>query len=739
MSDFEGDYKRRPTSPFGTAAKPAVPKPASGDYTIKSAALKAGKPWELSFTGVQDGVTFHLQLSRLSDGRLTGQYRVEGGRARPWPLLGSVREDGSFRLWGIDNSAVFEGTYGADNALHIEKFHLNRTNFQIEDLDLKPEGTTGLQTAKATDKTKVVRQVPSTVPKADGQAWAGPKTFEGTDAQGVHFALKLSRDGLGMLEGSYQANGGEWWALRGTLYRDGHLEARGTNGARFTGQVDQAGTGLALRVHFHHLVTGYMGDLTLGQRVHGASPLPPRPDMKSNTTGLKQQSQDKAPRVSKLSDLSQKYPDTSFVVRRSASGVASKLERQRAFNIVIAAARDCGEPFPEVLAAQWALESSWGRIESGKNNLFGIKARRGEPSTEVVTHEEDSRGQRERTTARFRDYDSVVEGVMARVELTRRNPVYAQHGYFTATTSRQAVQALKAAGYATDGGYVQLIVGVLKSMGCDVDKPVVVRQAVRPPSPGVEIDTLPKQKSVAPKNNNLSTLMSKETLSVEEVAEARLLIERIDDVQSRGDIYLQLQGKIPYHNQRNNASTERGKDLGDAMCNLTSLAMALETLGIDNPEPEHFPQFEDFLEALRVRRELPARTAMDGWGGVAKAMGAHYQLVGGDVVTGHTGQYGAAWWHKHILPELRQGKAVTMSITGHIVRVQGVEEEGLVVDDPYGISRLDAGKKRGWRKTNRNTGPESDEMVGAVGNDALWNWQEVAQHTMHWIAVFSKR
>lgn len=79
------------------------------------------------------------------------------------------------------------------------------------------------------------------------------------------------------------------------------------------------------------------------------------------------------------------YPDASFTVRRNAAGAVTRQERHRVFALIVTAARALGEPFPEVLAAQWALESAWEQSPSGKNNLFGIKARRGEPSTQVVT------------------------------------------------------------------------------------------------------------------------------------------------------------------------------------------------------------------------------------------------------------------------------------------------------------------------------------------------------------------
>jgi len=40
---------------------------------------------------------------------------------------------------------------------------------------------------------------------------------------------------------------------------------------------------------------------------------------------------------------------------------------------VLAGASAAGARFPEVVAAQWALESGWGKATSGKNNYFGLK------------------------------------------------------------------------------------------------------------------------------------------------------------------------------------------------------------------------------------------------------------------------------------------------------------------------------------------------------------------------------
>jgi hypothetical protein len=154
--------------------------------------------------------------------------------------------------------------------------------------------------------------------------------------------------------------------------------------------------------------------------------------------------------------------------------------------------------------------------------------------------------------------------------------------------------------------------------------------------------------------------------------------------------------------------------------------MCLSYLGVSNPKPEM--QFEDVLEQIRVQKKLPARTTADGWGGVAKQLGVGVKFLGTTVTEG------SEWYFKNVLPRLQQGDSVMLSITGHIVRLQSVTEDGLVVDDPFGRSILKKGASRGWAEVNKkgNAGKEN------AGEDNVWSWREVAQHQMLWIAAFSK-
>lgn len=127
-----------------------------------------------------------------------------------------------------------------------------------------------------------------------------------------------------------------------------------------------------------------------------------------------------------------------------------------------------GEAHPDVLAAQWAIESAWGKKQSGQNNFFGIKAVGDEPGTVVRTREEIN-GKNIYINAKFKDYASPEEGIRDRVDFMKRNDRYAKHGYFNAKTPSQAIDALVSAGYATDSNYRKALVDIITKRGIDIN------------------------------------------------------------------------------------------------------------------------------------------------------------------------------------------------------------------------------------------------------------------------------
>ena len=144
------------------------------------------------------------------------------------------------------------------------------------------------------------------------------------------------------------------------------------------------------------------------------------------------------------------------------------------FKKVMQAAANAGDPHPAVVAAQWAIESGWGAKESGKNNFFGIKARPGQPGTVRKTREVIN-GRTVYINDKFADYNTLEEGIAARVAFTKQNKRYERSGYFSARTPYEAAQALQRGGYATDPNYANSLAAVIKGRKIDPMRPVVIK------------------------------------------------------------------------------------------------------------------------------------------------------------------------------------------------------------------------------------------------------------------------
>ena len=131
---------------------------------------------------------------------------------------------------------------------------------------------------------------------------------------------------------------------------------------------------------------------------------------------------------------------------------------------VIQAAQSFGFPpaIAPLVAAQWALESGYGKHTSGKNNYFGIKDFSGGGTARATTEYSGVP-----TMANFRDYDSATGSVKDYVELLK-DPRYA--AVLSAKTPYEAAKAVKAAGYATDPNYVNKLVSVMETMGFNPHK-----------------------------------------------------------------------------------------------------------------------------------------------------------------------------------------------------------------------------------------------------------------------------
>ncbi len=118
---------------------------------------------------------------------------------------------------------------------------------------------------------------------------------------------------------------------------------------------------------------------------------------------------------------------------------------------------------PDVLVAQSALETGWGKHlplkADGSNsfNLFGIKAdHRWDGDSVAINTREYRHGVMQKEQARFRVYDSVSQAFEDYVNFIKSSPRYQkalEHGY----DPEAYVRELQKAGYATDPNYARKI------------------------------------------------------------------------------------------------------------------------------------------------------------------------------------------------------------------------------------------------------------------------------------------
>ena len=115
-----------------------------------------------------------------------------------------------------------------------------------------------------------------------------------------------------------------------------------------------------------------------------------------------------------------------------------------------------GAKFPELVAAQAALESGWGSHLSGKNNYFGIKGAYGT----VVTTQEWIGSRYITIKAEFKDFDSPLECVRYLVDRWYKD-WRGYEGVNRAASRNEAAELLKTEGYATDPVYPELLINLM--------------------------------------------------------------------------------------------------------------------------------------------------------------------------------------------------------------------------------------------------------------------------------------
>ena len=122
---------------------------------------------------------------------------------------------------------------------------------------------------------------------------------------------------------------------------------------------------------------------------------------------------------------------------------------------VKAAAKVAGAKFPEVVAAQWALESGWGKHTSGKNNYFGLKGEGTERETKEFIN-----GKWIIIKAGFIDFPDLQTCVTYLVDRWYRDYKNFK-GVNRAVSREDCARLLQKEGYATDPSYPEKLIKLM--------------------------------------------------------------------------------------------------------------------------------------------------------------------------------------------------------------------------------------------------------------------------------------
>jgi hypothetical protein len=119
------------------------------------------------------------------------------------------------------------------------------------------------------------------------------------------------------------------------------------------------------------------------------------------------------------------------------------------------AAKIAGAKYPEVVAAQWALESGWGKHTSGKHNYFGLKGSGTERETKEFIN-----GNWITVRAGFIDFPDLQTCVSYLVDRWYRD--YKNYkGVNRAVSREDCARLLQKEGYATDPSYPEKLIKLM--------------------------------------------------------------------------------------------------------------------------------------------------------------------------------------------------------------------------------------------------------------------------------------
>jgi len=131
--------------------------------------------------------------------------------------------------------------------------------------------------------------------------------------------------------------------------------------------------------------------------------------------------------------------------------------RFHTINDVTKLAESLGAKYPQLVAAQWALESNYGKHTSGKNNYFGLKGE----GTMAPTWEDYGQGSVTIVDS-FKNFPTPHDCVKYLIDLWYKD-YKGYKGVNRANSATEAARLLQQEGYATDPQYASKLIELMET------------------------------------------------------------------------------------------------------------------------------------------------------------------------------------------------------------------------------------------------------------------------------------
>ena len=355
-----------------------------------------------------------------------------------------------------------------------------------------------------------------------------------------------------------------------------------------------------------------------------------------------------------------------------------------------------GAKFPELVAAQAALESAWGEHLSGRNNYFGIK---GSPGTVVTTQEWT--GTRYVTIKdEFKDFDSPLECVKHLVDRWYKD-WRGYEGVNRAATRNEAAELLKAEGYATDPVYPELLINLMNDNQEEVEDGYFLPNAAKyyNGEPHQTEAWLMLEENLEPEVMEAFKAAYRGEQEPVEVTESPIIDEVLD---------------VPYFYQRDSKTGH-----GERMCFSSSMAMALDYINpeaIDGDDDWYLGIVEYFGDTTSSTAQIKAARSL-GYNASFHMDGRQQDL-------------------EKLLDEgvpvpigvLHKGPVDRPTGGGHWICLVGHNDTEFIVHDPFGDMDLVGG---GYIKT----GPADGKFIRYSKKNLMKRWNIANDHDGWFVKV----